>query len=200
MRHLTSIVAVNHEGVIGAGNALPWRVKSDMAFFRQQTTGSCVIMGRTTFDSLGRLPLKGRFNIVLTHNPAAIPTTENLQAVGCIDEALHLRSRIRVTSDEDFVIGGASIYAAFAGIVDRYYITMVDHPAPEGDAFLPVTLFGNEEEWSLDLLTTGKANGQDDQADFAIFALNNKRAEARAHARQQRANQFKLKQVTAGLA
>ncbi|KRC72906.1 dihydrofolate reductase [Achromobacter sp. Root83] len=127
---LTLIVAYSTNRAIGRDNALPWKLPGDLAHFKRSTLGHPIIMGRKTWDSLGR-PLPGRSNIVISRNaafnaPGAIlaPTLEAaVAACGDIDEA--------------FVIGGAQIYAQALPLARRVLATEV-HAEVEGDAFFPL--------------------------------------------------------------
>lgn len=131
------IVAVAENGVIGDKNTLLWHISEDLRNFKRVTSGHPVIMGRKTFDSLGR-PLPNRTNVVITR--------QNLEIDGCkvvhsLEEALSLFS----PEEELFVIGGAQIYAEALPLADRFYLTRVHH-AYEGDTSFPKW---NESEWSL---------------------------------------------------
>ncbi|WP_407943455.1 dihydrofolate reductase [Methylobacterium sp. EM32] len=126
---ITLIVAVAKNGVIGRDNALIWRLRSDLRRFRALTMGKPVVMGRKTWDSIGR-PLPGRRVIVLTRDPAwEAPGTE---AAAGWDEALRLAGSV----EEVMVAGGAEIYALALPHADRIHLTEVD-AAPEGDARFP---------------------------------------------------------------
>lgn len=177
MRQLTSIVAVNAEGAIGAGNALPWRVRSDLKFFRAQTLGNVVIMGRKTYDSLGR-PLPDRRNVVVTHGFAFFPANPDCRAAGSIEEALVVASQWHQRKREVFVVGGASMYEQFAPFVDRYLITKVDKSAPDADTFFSMEELGNSEMWDMNLVASGKANGTTDESDFSIFEFRRRDSSA----------------------
>lgn len=168
MRRLTSIVAVNSEGVIGAGNTLPWRVRSDLKFFRETTVENVVIMGRRTYDSLGA-PLPNRRNIVVTHGFALFRETPNCRAAGSIDEALVLADNWATKRMDVFVVGGASMYEQFAPYVDRYLITEIDKDVPEADTFFAAANVGDPDGWKVKLVKSGLANGSTDEADFKIF-------------------------------
>lgn len=168
MQRLTSIVATNAEGAIGAGNSLPWRVKSDLRFFRQQTLGHVVIMGRKTYDSLGA-PLAGRTNIVVTHGFSLFPSSAECQAVGSIEEAVALASKLSKKKKDVFVVGGASMYVQFAPLVERYLITEISKSVPDADTFLPNSVFGDQDDWTIQTLQSGNANDEGDEADYAIY-------------------------------
>lgn len=131
------IVAVADNGVIGDKNTLLWHISEDLRNFKRVTSGHPVIMGRKTFDSLGR-PLPNRTNVVITRQNLEI---EGCKVVHSLEEALSLFS----PEEELFVIGGAQIYAEALPLADRFYLTRVHH-AYEGDTSFPKW---NESEWSL---------------------------------------------------
>ena len=132
---LSVIVAAAENGVIGRDGALPWHISEDLKYFKRVTLGKPVIMGRKTFDSIGR-PLPGRANIVISRDPAY--ATEGVRPVPSLDEAVALAEDIALIDgiDEALVIGGAQIYAAAIPRADRLYLTRV-HAAVEGDVVLP---------------------------------------------------------------
>ncbi|TGE02506.1 dihydrofolate reductase [Methylobacterium nonmethylotrophicum] len=134
---LTLIAAVARNGVIGRDNALVWRLRSDLRRFRALTMGKPVVMGRKTWDSIGR-PLPGRRAIVLTRDSA-------WQAQGA-ERAASLEEALRLAGDaqEVMVAGGAQIYALALPRADRLYLTEVD-AAPEGDVRFPAIPAGFEE-------------------------------------------------------
>ncbi len=113
------IVAMDKNRVIGVGGGLPWRLPDDMRFFRKMTLGKPVIMGRKTYQSIGK-PLKGRTNIIMTHRAGF--TAEGCVIVHSIDEAIAAAG----TVDEIMVIGGATIYEQFLPMTDKIYLTEVD--------------------------------------------------------------------------
>ena len=131
------IVAVAENGVIGDKNTLLWHISEDLRNFKRVTSGHPVIMGRKTFDSLGR-PLPNRTNVVITRQNLEI---EGCKVVHSLEEALSLFS----PEEELFVIGGAQIYAEALPLADRFYLTRVHH-AYEGDTSFPKW---NESEWNL---------------------------------------------------
>jgi dihydrofolate reductase len=132
---LAIIVAAAENGVIGKNNALPWRIPADMRYFKQTTMGKPIVMGRKTFESIGK-PLPGRTNIVITRNSAFV--AEGIKVVSSLDEALKLAEDIAVAdgAEELVVIGGAEIYRSAMPRADRLYLTEV-HASVEGDALLP---------------------------------------------------------------
>lgn len=123
------IAALARNRVIGIENRLPWRLPEDLAHFKALTLGHPILMGRKTFESLGR-PLPGRTNIVITRNPDYHP--EGCQVAGSISAAIALCRG----ADEIFFIGGAELYAQAIPLADRLYLTEVDIEAV-GDAWFP---------------------------------------------------------------
>lgn len=132
---ISMIAAVAENGVIGAGNALPWRLPSDFAFFKQTTMGKPVIMGRKTFESIGKA-LPGRVNIVVSRQPGYQP--EGVLVIDSLDAALEHGRAIAAAdgADEVMVVGGAAIYKAAMPQAQRLYITHVALDI-EGDAHFP---------------------------------------------------------------
>jgi dihydrofolate reductase len=125
------IVAVSENGVIGRDGALPWRLSSDLKTFRRLTLGKPIVMGRRTFQSIGK-PLDGRENIVVTRDPSF--EVAGVSAAGSVGEALTLARILATTAgaDEIMVIGGAGIYEIALPVADRIYMTRV-HATVEGD-------------------------------------------------------------------
>ena len=129
------VVAVSENGVIGRAGKLPWRIPSDLKLFRRLTLGRPVIMGRKTYQSIGK-PLDRRDNIVLTRDPSF--RAEGVIVAQSIAGALQ-RARGLATArniDEIAVIGGAEIFQALLAHADRIYLTRV-HASPPGDTFFP---------------------------------------------------------------
>jgi dihydrofolate reductase len=123
------IAALAKNRVIGIENRLPWRLPEDLAHFKALTLNHPILMGRKTFESLGR-PLPGRTNIVITRNANYKP--EGCLVADSIPAALALCADV----DEVFFIGGAELYAQVIPLADRLYLTEVDIEA-EGDAWFP---------------------------------------------------------------
>lgn len=181
MRQLTSIVAMNDQGAIGAGNSLPWRVRSDMQFFRRTTLDQVVIMGRKTYQSLnGCLPR--RSNVVVTHGFSLFSAGPDCRSAGAIDEALVTAAKAAKKRDV-FVIGGAMMYEQFAPYVDRYLITMIEKDVPNADTFFRETWLSDQGEWDQRLIAQGDADGEADEAGFAIWEFVAKSARAIAERR-----------------
>ena len=128
MSTLTIIVATDQQGGIGINNTLPWKLPEDLAHFKRLTTGHPIIMGRKTFDSIGR-PLPNRRNIVITRNAAW--RHDGVEAVGSVEAAVAL-----LDGAEGYVIGGAEIYKQSMDLTDRLIITEIGQTFG-CDAFFP---------------------------------------------------------------
>jgi len=138
---LSLIVARAANGVIGKDNGMPWHLPADLAHFKRTTLGKPVIMGRRTWESIGR-PLPGRRNIVVTRNA-------DFQAPGAeVVGSLAAACRAVADSDEVFVIGGGQIYAEALPGADRIYVTEIGATI-EGDASFPDLVPG---DWTETLL------------------------------------------------
>jgi dihydrofolate reductase len=197
MKRLTSIVAVNHEKVIGSGNALPWRLRTDMQFFRETTLGNVVLMGRKTYDSLGKRPLKGRFNVVVSHSFGLIQPSPDCTSATGIDDALFRAKRAPRDYREHFVIGGASMYDQLAPYVDRYLVTLVDKTVPGGDTFFDDSFLHDPEQWDLRELFS-KSKSDLDEASFTVFEIVSKNPASFAERRRQAIARAEA-EATAGL-
>lgn len=130
---VTIVVAVGRNGVIGRDGGMPWPRTGDMRQFKELTWGHPVVMGRATFESIGR-PLPGRTSVVLTRRADWQPDHDEVVVTHDLREALAAASAL---DDEVFLVGGAQVYAEAleAGLVDRLVVTHVPLE-PEGDAFL----------------------------------------------------------------
>ncbi len=126
---LSLIAAMAQNGVIGRGNQLPWRLPADLKHFKTVTMGKPVIMGRKTWESIGR-PLPGRTNIVVTRDVGY--RAEGCVVVHSVEQALE----VAAGSDEAMVIGGANLYRQLLDRADRLYLTLVKADV-EGDAWFP---------------------------------------------------------------
>ena len=127
---LSLIVAVAKNGVIGANNQLLWHISEDLKRFKAITTGCPIIMGRKTFESLGRA-LPNRHNIVITRN-GQFTLPEGVTRASSLGDAIEKAQSER----EIFIIGGGQIYNQSIELVDKMYITEVDQ-TPEGDTVFP---------------------------------------------------------------
>ncbi|PZE20716.1 dihydrofolate reductase [Paenibacillus xerothermodurans] len=129
---ISMIVAMDEQRGIGINNKLPWRLPEDTAFFKRTTIGHTVLMGRKTFESIGK-PLPKRTNVVLTRDRSY--RAEGCEMVYSVDEALE-RYRNGVPDDELFVIGGAEVYKLFMPHAAKLYVTEIAHRFG-ADTFFP---------------------------------------------------------------
>jgi dihydrofolate reductase len=159
---IAMIAAVAANGIIGDHGRLPWRLPSDFAFFKAQTMGKPLLMGRKTFESIGR-PLPGRTNIVVTrqrgYQPDGVLVIDDLEAALEHARSIALADRV----EEVMVGGGETIYRAVMPKADRLYITHVEL-SPEGDARFPAI---DPEEWEV----TGEPEVPRSARDSAAFGV-----------------------------
>lgn len=137
---VSAIVATAKNGVIGKDNNIPWYLSADLKYFKRTTLNHHIIMGRKSFQSIGR-PLPKRTNVVVTRDPFFVAS--NCLIARSIEEALNLAYDNNET--EAFIIGGGQIYAQSMPLWDKLYLTEVDLEV-EGDVFFPKI---NPEEWRL---------------------------------------------------
>ncbi len=155
---ISIIVAIAENGVIGDKNALLWNIKEDMRRFRTNTTGHPVIMGRKTYESIGR-PLPKRTNVVITRGDAKF---EGCLVAHSLEEAVAMFP----TDEEIFIIGGAQIYAQAMAMADRLYLTVV-HRNYEGDTSFPAIDY---TEWR-ELAREEFERGEEYDAPFTFIDL-----------------------------
>jgi dihydrofolate reductase len=135
---VSAIAAMSENNVIGKDNKLPWHMPADLKHFKTLTTGHAILMGRKTYESIGR-PLPNRLNIVLTGNP-------HFEAQGCVvvrslDAGLEIAAEQE--NEEVFIIGGAEVYRQLLPKIERLYLTVIHHVF-DGDAHFPTL---NTQEW-----------------------------------------------------
>ncbi|MCS7067822.1 MAG: dihydrofolate reductase [Meiothermus sp.] len=133
-RTIALVVAMDQHRAIGRDGALPWHLPDDLKRFRALTLGKTVLMGRKTYQSIGR-PLPKRRNVVLTRDPHF--RAEGVEVVHVPEEALQL-------DEELMVIGGGEVYALFLPLATHLYLTLVDTAVPGADAFFPAW---NPQDW-----------------------------------------------------
>ena len=168
---LVAVVARAQNGVIGVGNGLPWRLSSDLKRYKARTWGRPMIMGRRTWESIGR-PLPGRESVVMTRRP-------DFEAPGAhvatsLDELVEIARRLarEMGSNEIIVAGGEEIYRALLDRTDMIELTEVALDLP-GDAHFPAI---DPEEWE-EIARETPPRGDRDEADFAFVTLRRRRAE-----------------------
>jgi dihydrofolate reductase len=160
---ISHIVAMDQNRVIGKDNRLPWHLPADLAYFKKVTMGHAIIMGRKTFESIGR-PLPGRENVIVTRN-------QSFQAEGCtvihsIEEVCQFAAK---RNDEVFVIGGAELFRVTLPFAERLYVTKIEANFP-GDTFYPAF---DESEWQLVSYTKGKKD-EKNPYDYAFIVYERK--------------------------
>jgi len=149
MTQLSIIVAVAHDGVIGVNNTLPWHLPEDLKRFRALTMGHHIIMGRKTYDSLGRL-LPGRTTVIVTRN-------ENYKVEGAlVANSLEAAIALCENDDEVFLIGGAELYQAGLKLAHKLYITEIELDVA-GDAFFPKLVSTEWQETEREAHTSEKS-------------------------------------------
>jgi dihydrofolate reductase len=131
---LSLICAMAENRVIGRNNSLPWHLSEDLKYFKRTTMGNSIIMGRKTWESIGRV-LPGRTNIVITSDSEYVAA--GARVVHSLDEALRLANSIAYIdgSEEAFIIGGAELYKTAMPMADRFHLTRV-HAEVDGDTYL----------------------------------------------------------------
>lgn len=156
---LSIIVAMARNGVIGVNGRLPWHLSSDLKRFRALTMGHHIIMGRKTYESIGR-PLPGRKMIVVTRQPNF--TAPEVRRAASVEAAVTLAD----DDNEAFVIGGAELYRACLPRVDRLYLTVV-HAEVAGDTHFPSIDF---TQWRCSETSEHPAQDKDDYAHtYAVY-------------------------------
>lgn len=156
------IWAMGRNGVVGKDNGMPWHLPRDMAFFKQQTLGKTIVMGRKTWESFGGKPLKDRLNIIMTRDKEY--TAQGAQVIHSIEEALDYAN-----NQELMIIGGAQIYEKWLPYADRLLVTRIEEDFA-GDTVFPDV---DWSEWSI----TEKMPGIRDEKnpydyDFYIYDRN----------------------------
>lgn len=136
---ISAIVATDENGTIGKAGEIPWYLPADLKFFKRTTLGHPVVMGRKTFESIGR-PLPKRTNIVLSRDPFFMAT--GVVVVHSLEEALSHEAC--QASEKVFIIGGGEIYRQAMPLVSEVYLTTVDTLIEDGDAFFPSL---SPEDW-----------------------------------------------------
>jgi dihydrofolate reductase len=129
---VTIVAAVARNGIIGAGGGLPWHLPDDLRRFKELTLGHVLVMGRRTYESIGR-PLPGRTTVVLTRRPDWDAGSKDVVVATTVAQALTMASEI---DDEVFVVGGAEVYEETLPLADRLELTFVD-AEPDGDTTFP---------------------------------------------------------------
>lgn len=131
---LSHIVAAAENGVIGSGGGLPWHLPEDLKFFKDKTKGHAIIMGRKTFESIGR-PLPNRLNVIVTRQKGYAP--DGTVVFSSLPEAIaHCKANTQTWGNEIFIAGGGEIFEQSLDLVDRIYLTRIHREIP-GDTYYP---------------------------------------------------------------
>ncbi len=178
---LSLIVAVAQNNAIGRNNELLWHISEDLKYFKETTTGHPVIMGRKTYESIGR-PLPGRRNIVVTRGvpqedgtiaynitvpPIKNPQTTSLEILPNLDEAVAIAKE---SEQEFFIMGGGQLYNQTFPFADRLYITKIYAVAEDADTFFPAV---DETEWSV-LSSSGRKSDPENGIEFEFLVYGRK--------------------------
>lgn len=168
---LSLIVAVAQNNAIGRNNELLWHISEDLKYFKSTTTGHPVIMGRKTYESIGR-PLPGRRNIVLTRGTLEIPPVKNpqttsMEVVNSLDEVYALAQG----DEEFFVMGGGMLYNETFGKADFLYLTRIYAEAENADTFFPEV---DEMEWDV-VRESQLLHDEENDIDFKFIVYKRRR-------------------------
>ena len=168
---LSLVWAMAQNRVIGRNNSLPWYLPEDLKYFKRITLGKPIIMGRKTYESIGK-PLPGRTNIVVTRNPDF--SVEGVRTVSSLEAARDLCESIGEVdgSEEAMIIGGAEIYRQSLELADRLYLTEV-HAEVDGDTYFPEF---DRAAWQEVAREDFKAEGPNPY-DYSFLVLDRKHAE-----------------------
>ena len=162
MVHVSFVIAIAENGIIGRDNAMPWRLAGDMAFFKRTTMGKPIVMGRKTYESFPRRPLPGRPNLVVTRD--ANYEAPGAEVFSSLDAAISRGVELAGEAGEVMVIG-AEIYRQALPRATRIYLTEV-HAQPEGDAHFDFDRAGWRE-----ISRERHAAGEKDSADYSFVVL-----------------------------
>ena len=158
---ISIIAAIATNGVIGRNGQLPWRLSKDLQRFKRLTMGHTIIMGRRTWESIGR-PLPGRKTIVVTRQHDYAVDATNVQIAASLDDALQLAEQGR--EEEAFIVGGAELYHEALPLVDRLYFTEVAADV-NGDTYFPLNFDTFEwDEWNSLETDAHDADSENDHA------------------------------------
>lgn len=160
MQEIALVAALSYNNVIGSNGQIPWNLRDDLKYFQQLTKGHIVIMGRKTWDSLPKKPLKDRINIVVTTQPHAVGVGSfDVISAANYDEALQCAEKISLADNKKiFVIGGSSAYNHFLPLAQHLYLTHVNARL-DGDTFFPQY---NPRLWKVEDVARANASARND--------------------------------------
>jgi dihydrofolate reductase len=171
---ISIIAAIATNGVIGRQGKLPWHLAGDLRRFKQLTMGHTIIMGRRTWESIGR-PLPGRRTVVVTRQAGYQIDASGVQVARSLDEALHFADD--ANEDEAFIVGGAQLYDEAMPRADRLYFTEVAADV-EGDTYFPVNF--DTFEWDLWEHLQTEGHDADSENDHAFVFVTFQRRESKS--------------------
>ncbi len=159
---VSHIVAVSENNAIGVKNDLPWNIPEDLKFFKEKTLNSIIIMGRKTYDSIGR-PLPKRTTIVISKTATTKDFPEGVFLTHSIDEAIKKAAQLAEEKNlkEVFITGGGEIYKQSLGVANKIYLTKI-HQVVEGDVFYPTL---NPKEFK----TLSERPSKDDKHSYTFY-------------------------------
>lgn len=158
---ISLIVVHDLNRVIGQDNKMPWHIPNELAYFKEKTIGKAIVMGRSTFESIGR-PLPGRLNIVITRNTSY--DTKGVTVVHSIEEAIEVANKHH---EEVMIIGGEQIFKEVLPYADLLYITLIEHEF-EGDTFFP----SYEQDWEA--ISTSEQHSTDSGLKYTYMLYKRK--------------------------
>ncbi len=158
---ISLIVAHDLNRVIGNENKMPWHIPNELAYFKEKTMGKAIIMGRNTFESIGR-PLPGRLNIVISRNTEY--KVEGVTVVHSIKEAIEMAKEYH---EEVMIIGGEQIFKEVLPFADILYVTLIQHQY-EGTTFFPEY----EEEWEV--VSSSEKNSTENNVHYEYLVFKRK--------------------------
>ena len=158
---ISLIVVHDLNRIIGQDNKMPWHIPNELAYFKEKTMGKAIVMGRSTFESIGR-PLPGRLNIVITRNTSY--DAEGVTVVHSIEEAIDVANRHH---EEVMIIGGEQIFNEVLPYADLLYITLIEHEF-EGDTFFPFY----EQDWEV--ISTSEQHSTDSGLKYTYMLYKRK--------------------------
>ncbi|HSO58826.1 MAG TPA: dihydrofolate reductase [Paenisporosarcina sp.] len=158
---ISLIVVHDLNRVIGQDNKMPWHIPNELAYFKEKTMGKAIVMGRSTFESIGR-PLPGRLNIVITRNTSY--NAEGVTVVHSIGEAIEVANKHH---EEVMIIGGEQIFKEVLPYADLLYITKIEHEF-EGDTFFPTY----EQNWEV--ISTSEQHSTDSGLKYTYMLYKRK--------------------------
>ncbi|MGB2991611.1 MAG: dihydrofolate reductase [Paenisporosarcina sp.] len=158
---ISLIVVHDLNRVIGQDNKMPWHIPNELAYFKEKTMGKAIVMGRSTYESIGR-PLPGRLNIVITRNTSY--DAEGVTVVHSIEEAIDVANKHH---EEVMIIGGEQIFNEVLPYADLLYITLIEHEF-EGDTFFP----SYEQDWEV--ISTSEQHSTDSGLKYTYMLYKRK--------------------------